>query len=77
MVCCCKYGIIIIIIIIIYYLHGHKLELNWIIIIFFCLFAYLLALICCFLKCLPLISLWFYVVFVYNVITCIYTVLCL
>jgi hypothetical protein len=26
---------------------------------------------------LPLIRLWFYVVFAHNVITCIYTVLCL
>jgi hypothetical protein len=30
-----------------------------------------------FLQCLPLIRLWFYVVFVHNVITCTYTVLCL
>jgi hypothetical protein len=28
-----------------------------------------------FLQCLPLIRLWFYVVFAHNVITCIYTVL--
>jgi hypothetical protein len=30
-----------------------------------------------FLQCLPVICLWLYVVFVHNIINCIYTVLCL
>jgi hypothetical protein len=49
-----------------------------IIILFVCLFVCLLVGINVFLlQCLPLISPWLYVVFVPNVITCIYTVLCL
>jgi hypothetical protein len=41
---------------------------------FVCLLS---VLICCFLQCFLVICLWFYVVLVYKVITCIYTVLCL
>jgi hypothetical protein len=40
------------------------------------LFAYFLTLMFL-LQCLPLIGFWFYVVFIHNVITCVYTVLCL
>jgi hypothetical protein len=57
-------------------------KLNWIIIIIItiiiCLCVCLIIGINMFLlQCVPLVSLWFYVVFVHIVITCIYTVLCL
>jgi hypothetical protein len=48
-----------------------------IIIIIITLFVLLLCINVFLLQCLPLISLRFYIVFVHNVITCIYTVLCL
>jgi hypothetical protein len=80
------YKIIIIIIIIkrieLNYLHVHKQELSSVIIItitiIIILFVCLLLGINVFvLQCLPLIRLWFYVLSAHNVITCIYTVLCL
>jgi hypothetical protein len=55
-------------------------ENTTIIIIIIIIITSLVCLLLCsnvfFLQCLPLISIWFYVVFVHNVITCIYTVLC-
>jgi hypothetical protein len=58
-----------------YYLHEHKLELNWIIIILFVCF--LICINVFFFQCLPLITLWLYVVFLQYVTILIYTVLCL
>jgi hypothetical protein len=53
-------------------------ECNYSYYYFVCLFVCLLFCInVFFLQCLPLICLWLCVVFVHNVITCIYTVLCL
>jgi hypothetical protein len=67
-----------------YYLHVHKQELSWVIIIIIIITIITILFVCLLLginvfvlQCLPLITLWFYVVFAHNVITCNYTVLCL
>jgi hypothetical protein len=57
-----------------YYYYHHHHRHHYVI----CLFVYLLFCInVYFLQCMPVICLWLYVVLLHNVITCMYTVLCL